>query len=119
MSGLGTGSPNLLLYMQGSGGSNPPPPPPPPATDSPPYASFTYGCPRGQCSFDASGSTDDHAVASYSWTFGDGSVPVTTASPSAAHQYIARGTFTVALVVSDGAGQTGRTQRILTIKRVR
>jgi subtilisin family serine protease len=119
LTGIGTGSPNLLLYTQWSGGSSPPPPPPPPATDSPPYASYTYSCPRGQCSFDASASTDDHGIVSYSWSFGDGSATVTASSPSVAHQYTARGTYTVALIVSDGAGQTGKTQRILSIKRVR
>ncbi len=119
LSGLGTDSPNLLLYMQWSGGSNPPPPPPPPATDSPPYASFSYGCPRGQCSFDPSGSTDDHGIVSYAWNFGDGSSPLTTSSYTATHTYNARGQYTVTLVVTDGAGQTGQTQRILSIKRVR
>src|SRR2546422_5979177 len=81
LSGLGTGSPDLLLYTQWSGGSSPPPQPPSSSADYPPYASFTYGCPRGQCSFDASGSTDDHRGASYSSTFGDGSGTGTTPSP--------------------------------------
>jgi len=118
---VGTGSPNLLLYAGGSGGSTPPPPPPPPpsTTDQPPYASFTYSCPRGHCSFDASSSTDDHAIVTYAWSFGDGSAPVTTAAPSVAHDYTARGQYTVTLVVTDAAAQTGQTQRILSIKRVR
>ena len=119
LSGLGTGSPDLLLYTQWSGGSSPPPQPPSSSADSPPYASFTYGCPRGQCSFDANGSTDDHGIVSYNWTFGDGSASAITSSPTVAHAYTARGTFTVTLVVTDGAGQTGQTQRILSIKRVR
>jgi len=117
---IGTGSPNLLLYAGGSGGSTPPPQPPPPSTtDQPPYASFTYSCPRGHCSFDASSSTDDHAIVTYAWSFGDGSAPVTTAAPSVAHDYTARGQYTVTLVVTDAAAQTGQTQRILSIKRVR
>ena len=119
LSGLGTGSPDLLLYTQWSGGSSPPPQPPSSSADYPPYASFTYGCPRGQCSFDANGSTDDHGIVSYNWTFGDGSASAITSSPTVAHAYTARGTFTVTLVVTDGAGQTGQTQRILSIKRVR
>jgi subtilisin family serine protease len=115
---IGTGSPNLLLYAGGSGGSTQPPPPPP-TTDQPPYASFTYSCPRGQCTFDASGSTDDHGIAGYQWNFGDGSAPVTTTSPTVTHGYAARGQYTVTLVATDAGAQTGQTQRILSIKRVR
>src|SRR3989442_13326732 len=68
---IGTGSPNLLLYTAPSGAA--PPQPPPSVTDQPPHASFTYGCLRGQCNFDAGGSTDDHGIVSYGWSFGDGS----------------------------------------------
>ncbi len=121
LSGIGTGSPNLLLYTQWSGGSTLPPPPPPPqsTTDYPPNASFTYGCPRGQCTFDASSSTDDHGIVSYSWNFGDGSATATTASATVTHAYTARASYTVTLVVTDGAGHSGETQRLLSIKRVR
>src|ERR1051325_6750621 len=91
LASIGTGSPNLLLYAApGSGGGSPP------ATPHPPYASFTDRCFRGQCSFDASGSTDDHGIVSYRWSFGDGSAAVTTAF-TVAHQYAARGTYTVEL----------------------
>ena len=118
LSGIGASSPNLLLYTHGGAGSNPPPPPPP-ATDQPPVASFTSSCPRGQCTFDASSSIDDHGILSYAWNFGDGSAPLTATSYAATHTYTARGTYTVTLVVTDGAGQTGQTQRLLSIKKVR
>ena len=58
------------------------------------------------CSFDATGSSDpDGTIASYSWTFGDGST-ATGASPS--HLYAASGNYSVVLTVVDnnGAGAT-------------
>ena len=61
----------------------------------------------------------DQATLSYVWSFGDGSATAKTESPTVAHAYTARGSYTVTLVVTDGAGQTGQTQRILSIKRVR
>ena len=121
LSSIGTGSPNLLLYTQSSGGSNPTPAPTPaptPTTDQAPYASFTSSCPRGRCTFDAGGSTDDHGIVSYTWDFGDGSSPVTATSPTMTHSYAARGTYTITLVVTDTAGQTGQTQRIRSFKKV-
>jgi subtilisin family serine protease len=120
LSNVGTGSPNLLLFTLGTTDSTPvPPPPPPPATDQPPYASFTSHCPKGQCTFDASSSTDDHGIVSYSWNFGDGSAPVTVTSPTTTYGYHARGQYTVTLVVTDGAGQTGETQRTLNLRNVK
>src|ERR1051325_1115225 len=118
LASIGTGSPNLFLYAApGSGAGSPQPPPP--VTDQPPYASFTDRCFRGQCSFDASGSTDDHGIVSYGWSFGDGSPAVTSASSTVTHHYASRGTYTVELTVTDASGQAGLTQRILSIKRVR
>ena len=118
LASIGIGSPNLLLYVQPGSGSTSLPPPPPTA-DQAPYASFTYRCLRGACDFDASGATDDHGIVSYTWTFGDGSTTVTTAAPTVTHQYATRGTYTVGLAVTDAAGQTGLTQRILSLKRAR
>jgi PKD repeat protein len=86
--------------------------------DQAPYASFASSCPRGRCTFDAGGSTDDHGIASYTWDFGDGSSPVTGTSPIVTHSYSARGTYTVTLVITDTAGQTGQTQRIRSVKKV-
>jgi len=121
LGGIGTGSPNLLLYTQASGGSNPTPAPTPtpsPTTDQAPFASFTSSCPRGRCNFDAGSSTDDYGIVSYTWDFGDGSSPVTGTGPVVTHSYTSRGTYAITLVVTDTAGQTGQTQRIRSFKKV-
>jgi subtilisin family serine protease len=117
LTGVPFGTANLLLYSNVANVSPPPPPPPPPSADQPPYASFTSSCPKGQCTFDATGSTDDHGVVGYTWTFGDGSATVTVTSPITTHSYTARGEYTVTLTVTDGAGQTGQTLRIIRIRK--
>lgn len=113
LSDIGAGSPNLLLYTLGVPGANQP------GADQPPSASFTSTCPKGQCTFDASASSDDHGIVSYTWDFGDGSAPVTATSPTTAHVYTAAGTYTITLVVTDNAGLTGQTQRTRTFRKVR
>ncbi len=56
----------------------------------------------GPLTFDASGSSDDHAVVAYRWDFGDG---VTDSGITATHAYASRGTFPVTLSVSDARYQ--------------
>ncbi len=51
---------------------------------------------------DASGSSDDHAVVAYRWSFGDGA---TDSGITVTHAYASRGTFTVTLTVSDARYQ--------------
>jgi hypothetical protein len=53
-----------------------------------------------------SGDADVHPIASYSFDFGDGTMPVTQTTPIASHAYRGTGTFTVTLVVTDDAGLT-------------
>jgi len=53
--------------------------------------------------FDGSDSTDNVAIASYEWTFGDGS---TATGQQAAHAYASEGTYTVTLTVTDQAGNS-------------
>lgn len=67
-----------------------------------PTASATSSCTDLTCSFDASASTDpDGTIASYAWTFGDGTTG-TTATPS--HAYAKSGTYPVTLTVTDDRG---------------
>ncbi|WP_373079090.1 S8 family serine peptidase [Zhongshania sp.] len=94
LSGLGTGSPNLLLQVAAGGGGTP--------TDFPPNAAFTYSCSDLACSFDGTASTDDNGITQYQWSFGDGAV---ASGVSASHNYGAAGTYSVTLTVNDGAAQ--------------
>jgi hypothetical protein len=57
--------------------------------------------------FDASGSSEPDlcdTVASYTFDFGDGSPPVTQASPSASHTYVLDGEFPARVKVTDSRG---------------
>lgn len=101
LSGLGSGSPNLLLQVaQGEG------------ADFPPVASFSYSCEALNCSFDASASSDDQGIVQYSWSFGDGS---SASGASASHSYTAYGDFTVTLTISDAANQQDSSSQLLSL----
>jgi subtilisin family serine protease len=120
---LGSGSPNLLLFSGTSGErvapiTSSPAPPPQPAIDAPPAASVTVSCAKRRCSVDATASSDDHGIVSYSWDFGDGSPVVSGTAAKVVKLYEAVGTFTISVTVSDGSGQSARAQRAVTIKRL-
>jgi serine protease len=102
LSSIGSGSPNRLLYAL-FGGS---------PVDTPPNATFTYSCSGLTCTFDGSGSIDDHGIASYDWDFDDsqgGSGAVVS------HAFASGGTFTVLLTVTDTASQTDTESKSVTI----
>ena len=74
-----------------------------------PIASFSTDRTTGDIpvsvAFDGSASSDtDGTIASYAWTFGDGA---TATGAVAAHAYIAAGTYTATLTVTDDQGATG------------
>ncbi len=82
-------------------------------SNQPPVARFTFNCVGqtnpNQCAFNASTSTDDHGIVSYTWAFGDGSsatgVRVSHTYPAGAKK--GGGTnYTVTLTITDTAGQT-------------
>jgi parallel beta-helix repeat protein len=81
------------------------------ASDSPPVAALTVTPDAGTVGLsvtaDASASTDDQGIASYSFDFGDGS-PAVGPQPDATaiHTYTSAGTFTVTVTVRDTAGQS-------------
>ena len=102
LTGIGTGSPNRLLYSRFGA----------PPVNSPPSASFTFSCVALSCTFNGSGSTDDNGISSYAWNFGDsqgGSGAIVS------HTYASGGTFTVVLTVTDTAGQTDNESRSVTV----
>lgn len=69
-----------------------------------PVASFSTSCASLQCSFDAASSFDpDGSIISYEWAFGDGT---TASGPLAARSYVADGSYTVTLTVTDDDGAT-------------
>jgi len=63
--------------------------------------------------FDASDSTDDRGIASYSWDFGDGTSG--TGVMPAAHTYSSCGTYIVKLTVTDYWGKQGYDTVVITV----
>ena len=75
------------------------------APDQPPTAAFAFGAARPgvPVSFDAAGSADpDGAIASYSWTFGDGASA--SGGPAQSHVYAKPGSYPVTLTLADELG---------------
>lgn len=82
---------------------------PPPPPDAAPVARYTWNCTtKGgkQCSFNGSSSTDDKAITSYSWDFGDGT---TGTGVTVTKRYNSGTTRTVTLTVRDNATPTQQT----------
>ncbi|MFI9813873.1 S8 family serine peptidase [Saccharothrix variisporea] len=80
------------------------------AGPQPPTASFTVYCYQARCDFDATASSDpDGDIATYTWTFGDGTTG-TGVKPQ--HVYPSRtATYTAQLVVTDRTGGKGSTTK--------
>lgn len=90
---------------------------PPPAANNAPVASFTASPDSGSSpltvDFDATSSSDsDGAIASYSWSFGDGG---SATGPTVSHTYNANGSYVAQLVVTDDDGATDATTRTIDV----
>jgi len=75
-----------------------------------PVATFTSQCTGATCQFSAAGSFDpDGSIASYQWSFGDGTIG---SGPAPAHTYATGATYGVRLIVTDndGARDMARTE---------
>ncbi len=92
------------------------------ALNQPPVAQFTYtpSAPRpgDWIRFDASGSFDpDGSIASYQWDFQNDGV-FDASGQIVFHQYLAPGTYTVRLLVTDNLGVTGQTTQAVVVTPV-
>lgn len=84
-----------------------------PHVNVPPTASFTAATSNLRVDVDGTASADsDGTVASYLWDFGDGSSATT---PTASHTYVAAGTYSVKLTVTDNDGGSGVQTRSVTV----
>lgn len=74
---------------------------------APPTASFTITYTDfDTVVVDASGSTDDTGIYSYTWNWGDGATPTVTYGPTSSHTYSVGGEYTITLMVVDDDGAT-------------
>jgi len=79
----------------------------------PPTAAFSSSSSNLVASFNAGASTDsDGTIASYAWTFGDGSTG-TGVTPT--HTYATGNTYSVTLTVTDNQGATGTVTNSITV----
>ncbi|MEO8561442.1 MAG: PKD domain-containing protein [bacterium] len=90
----------------------------PVSTNQPPVAKFSFTCvgqaSARQCAFDASTSTDDVRIVSYTWNWGNGKSETRVGS-IAKNTWAAAGTYTVTLTVKDGPGLTNSTSKSVVI----
>jgi len=77
-----------------------------------PIASFTASIPVDTVAVDASASTDDGTIVSYSWDWGDGSPA--GSGVTAAHTYTTTGSKTITLTVTDDVGLQATATRTVT-----
>ena len=85
--------------------------------NNPPVASFTWTCPTLQCTVDATTSTDDNGIVSYTWDWGNGRSETKTV-PIARNTWAAAGVYTVTLTVTDGGGLSNSTSKQVAVGTV-
>ena len=74
-------------------------------------------CTQLACSFDASGSTDDGSISSYSWNFGDPNSGASNTGTGATvnHTFSAANTYTVTVTVTDNQGDSDSETKQVTV----
>ena len=88
---------------------------------SAPTAAFVYSptpvVVGAEVFFDASNSRPGlgHTIASYKWNWGDNESSPAASSPLQEHDYLAAGTYTVLLTVTDESGQVGTTSQTVAV----
>lgn len=106
LSGLGSGSPNQLLYAAFPGEGS----------DFPPVAAFDATAGKDLSVAFTSSSWDDNGFKSQLWSFGDGT---TDSGASVRHRYAIAGTYTATLEVTDFAGQTSSARKTVEVTSAR
>ena len=83
--------------------------------NTPPNAFFGVACSNVTvtCAFDATDSSDDGTITTYSWTFGDATGG---SGRTASHTYVSGGTYTVTLTVTDNTGATDTTSTSIVLR---
>jgi|GEM_PF-1725828 len=82
--------------------------------DPKPVACFTWSCSQRTCAFDGRCSSDNQPIASYAWSFGDGTAGT---GATASHTYAVGGPYTVTLTVADSTGQPAGASSSVAVKR--
>jgi PKD repeat protein len=85
------------------------------SANSPPVASFSYGCSGTDCSFTDLSSDPDagDGIAGWAWDFGEGG---SSTEQHPTYVYERQGTYTVTLVVTDTGGATGTVSTSIRVK---
>ena len=77
-----------------------------------PIAAFSFSATLLEVTFTDASTDSDGTVVSWNWDFGDGN---TSTEQNPMHTYAANGTYTVALTVTDDAGETGSTSQSVSV----
>ena len=105
--------------LPGGGTVTPPPPPPDPEPNEFPTAVISEPvCEYLTCTFNGSGSFDpDGSITDWAWRFFDGDSEVGEASGDVVEfTFLAAGTYTVQLLVTDNLGGTGAAETTVTVE---
>ena len=89
-----------------------------PPVNQPPVADFTWTCGTPtvkNCAFNASSSTDDVGIVSYSWNWGNGKAK-TVLTPTTTTTFYVSGPATVTLTVTDTGGLTSTITKVVVIQ---